>query len=708
MSKKIYLILISLVYLIILSSFTFGTSHLKIDSKIYQLLDNSSSILIQIKIKENPNLLKEKIQFNKGKSIKSTPFYQDKISKQTSISNILAGIGSKILYESEYGNGILVKITKDQLLTLITNDYIEELTLPLSGSTFTSESSKIINADDVWNLGYTGKNQTVCIIDSGIDTDHPSFNGKILDEKCFCNMGGGCCIGGTTTSDTAEDDSGHGTLISGIIVGNSTLVKGIAPSAKIVAVKVTDSNGKFLSTVEIGDAIDWCTDVKDNHSISVISMSLGTNTLFDNPSDCTMEDDVISGAYNNNISLIAASGNAASSTGIAWPACHSKLISVGATTKTDTMHSNTNRNNLLDLVAPGKDIITTGLGGSNTSVCTGTSCAAPHVSGAAALLQDAYNGKLTPQQIKTALKMTGKQVWDPFTARFYPRIDVLEAYNALPFIDTYNITDWPFFHHDSRRTGYSFLKGDMVNSTTQSILSFAGTPATDFWDDPAIANVRNDLSGSEIIVSTQNYDYTDGRVYMLNGSGSQKWSFTDGQPIFAPSIDDIDGDGTKEVIVAAGSEIGDNWKIYALNGESGTQHWASPISLPTKSNQLGARHTAIDDLNHDGDKEIVYSEVGSSNSFTAYVYAVNHDKSVFWNSSANPGQGFQVPMAIANIEGDEDEDVMIANFCEVIAFDGENGSRVWTRPIGITYSGPAVADLNGDGEYEVVVGGVEL
>ena len=61
-----------------------------------------------------------------------------------------------------------------------------------------------------------------------------------------------------------------------------------------------------------------------------------------------------------------------------------------------------------------------------------------------------------------------------------------------------------------------------------------------------------------------------------------------------------------------------------------------------------------------------------------------------------------------NKEGDEDEDVMIANFCEVIAFDGENGSRVWTRPIGITYSGPAVADLNGDGEYEVVVGGVEL
>jgi len=56
-----------------------------------------------------------------------------------------------------------------------------------------------------------------------------------------------------------------------------------------------------------------------------------------------------------------------------------------------------------------------------------------------------------------------------------------------------------------------------LDSNGNQIWNLSSAPLTDFWDDPAIANVRNDLAGSEIIVSTQNYDYIDGRVYMLNG-----------------------------------------------------------------------------------------------------------------------------------------------------------------------------------------------
>jgi len=71
--------------------------------------------------------------------------------------------------------------------------------------------------------------------------------------------------------------------------------------------------------------------------------------------------------------------------------------------------------------------------------------------------------------------------------------------------------------------------------------------------------------------------------------------------------------------------------------------------LTAKNELMGARHTAIADLDNDGDKEIIYADIGASNSFTSNVYVVNHDKSTFWKSSDYSDQGFQMPMSIVDI-----------------------------------------------------------
>ncbi|MEN9626327.1 MAG: hypothetical protein RL557_655, partial [archaeon] len=344
--------------------------------------------------------------------------------------------------------GFSAVINREGFDKMVDDVRIEKINIDRYIKVSLSVSVPFINADDVQDLGYNGTGIKICVIDTGVNASHPALNGKIIDEYCYCDVGTGC-PDGTNEDTNAEDGTGHGTHVIGIIASQNSSYKGVAPGSSIYVVRVFDSNGTG-SLSDAGQAIDkcilWGTDV--------ITMSLGDNENHPGSSVCpNLIDTQINDAYNVGIPVIASSGNQHYLNGMNYPACAPNVIAVGATAKDDDVfYYSTNRHEtLLDLLAPGQNILSlrwnagqtlTGCAAldSNIMSCSGTSMAAPHVAGAfAQLLQK--DSSLTPDQLLTIFNKTGVNVDG------WRRINVLAALSSLNQINStfpsvlYNCTE---------------------------------------------------------------------------------------------------------------------------------------------------------------------------------------------------------------------------------------------------------------------------
>lgn len=123
--------------------------------------------------------------------------------------------------------------------------------------------------------------------------------------------------------------------------------------------------------------------------------------------------------------LFAAAGNSGRLDEMSAPACVAPTVAVGAVDVSDAVARFSNTSSGLDLLAPGVDIVSDGLGG-HTEVMSGTSMASPHAAGAAALLLSARPG-LSPADVERILRSTGVAVLDTRTRRSTPRVDVFAA-----------------------------------------------------------------------------------------------------------------------------------------------------------------------------------------------------------------------------------------------------------------------------------------
>jgi subtilisin len=303
-----------------------------------------------------------------------------------------------------------------------------------------------IGADLAASMGFTGSGVKVAVIDTGIDCQHPDLQPN--------------CQGGVNLLNQAlspADDNGHGTHVAGIIAarsGNGFGVRGVAPEASLYAVKVLDAKGSgALSTVIKG--LNWAA----SNGVRVANLSLAGSDFFLGSSPiCT----AIANAVSGGMTVVAAAGNSSFDAIYYTPAnCRSSVTvsafadfdgvpgalstPAGATEKDDTFaqtfsnYSNycydVNRDGkctsvdkfIVDLMAPGVDIVSTlptysvTLNASpyNKSLyydkLSGTSMAAPHVSGAAALLIGA-DPTFTPEQVRSALRNHGECVGGAFNA----------------------------------------------------------------------------------------------------------------------------------------------------------------------------------------------------------------------------------------------------------------------------------------------------
>ncbi len=254
----------------------------------------------------------------------------------------------------------------------------------------------------------TGRNVTVAVIDSEIDAKHPDLDGAI--GKSFDALAG---------SDTPH---AHGTSIAGAIAAHGKLI-GIAPGVQILAVHAfDDSAGAAKGTsFAIDKGLQWAAD----NNARIVNMS------FAGPAD-PMLARMLAAAYDKGIVLVAAAGNGGPQSEPLYPAADPDVIAVTATDSTEHIFALANRGRYIAVAAPGVDILALAPGDAY-ALTSGTSIAAAHVSGIAALLLE-RNPSLKPSDIRSILIATAKPIGPPVPDLPFGA-GLVNAYRAVGFID---------------------------------------------------------------------------------------------------------------------------------------------------------------------------------------------------------------------------------------------------------------------------------
>jgi hypothetical protein len=305
---------------------------------------------------------------------------------------------------------------------------------------------------------YNGAGAAIAIVDTGIDYRHPMLGGGGFPNSKV--------IGGYDTGNNDNDPlpvgEAHGTCCAGIAAGNlgtvGDYIGGVAPGAKLYALKASPDNaGYFLTDAELA-AWDWCITHRNdnlNNPIKVMSNSWGmTGTPFNDrgaadaysPAHTALVETAVAAG----ITVLAASGNDGfAGQGISWPAAMSKVISVGAvydTTDQVTGYSNTAE--ILDILAPADPIYTTDIIGAEGYASgnyypsfNGTSAACPFAAGCVADIQTAARAKLgrylAPVEVKSLLVIAGNPVTDTKVAITKPRVNLGNAIAGLEMSPIY-------------------------------------------------------------------------------------------------------------------------------------------------------------------------------------------------------------------------------------------------------------------------------
>ncbi len=305
-----------------------------------------------------------------------------------------------------------------------------------------AQSLPLIGAPTVRAAGADGRGTAVAIIDSGIDAGADGLGGCV---------GAGCrVVYGLDVADgdsDAADCDGHGTNVAAIAAGSG----GVAPGADIVALKVFSSGScDYTDDAWIAAAIDEAVVQQATYNIVAINMSLGVEgAAFDAFCDgvAAATTTAVRAAYGGGIFFSVAAGNDGYADAVSYPACLTRVYAVantydsaqGARTycldsgcsstctdsspAADSVNCSSNGGALIAIAAPGTEITAGG------ETMSGTSPAAPHLAGAAALVASALPGA-RPSQWMGFLERSRVTVTDPRSGSAWPRLDLIEVFTG--------------------------------------------------------------------------------------------------------------------------------------------------------------------------------------------------------------------------------------------------------------------------------------
>jgi len=359
---------------------------------------------------------------------------------------------------------VVLEVDSAALAALAANADVLSIGVDIPVPPVLAQSVPLIGADAAWAAGFTGVGQTVAILDTGVDKNHPFLTGKVIAEACFSSndafygsttvcpngletqIGSGagvnCNVPGTSCA--------HGTHVAGIAAGKGASFSGVAKDSTIIGIQVFS---RFDSDAYCGvgrspcvlswssdqmAALDWLYQQRASYAIASANLSLGggryTSYCDTDPLYASYKpfiDNLISAG----IATVIAAGNNGYTDAVSGPGCISSAITVGATTKSDAVAVSpplvwgSNSNDTLDFWAPGVSIQSSVPGG-GYDAWSGTSMAAPHVAGAWAVLKSHSPGA-SVTQLRTALILGGVPITDPRNGITVPRIQVDAALTSL-------------------------------------------------------------------------------------------------------------------------------------------------------------------------------------------------------------------------------------------------------------------------------------
>jgi len=305
-----------------------------------------------------------------------------------------------------------------------------------TANAFFSPSLLAVRGPHAWTRT-TGEGVTVAIMDSGI-AEHPDLRGKVMARLDFTHDGS-----------TLADPGGHGTFIAGVIAANGAM-KGVAPSANLVSLRVLDKNGNGTLSGVVG-AFSWALKIQKRDKIDVLNISWGA------PQATSYHKSILSAlveaAWFSGMTVVVAAGNDGPAAGsITAPATDPFVVAVGsfndhgtAAASDDTYSTFSGRGPTLDgfakpdILAPGEHVASlrakgvsylatdgTPIGSPSDMYIhmSGTSASAAFVSGVAALVASAHNKRFTPTQTKGALLASARPIAGSFAG-------AVDAPNAL-------------------------------------------------------------------------------------------------------------------------------------------------------------------------------------------------------------------------------------------------------------------------------------
>ncbi|CAM3789865.1 S8 family peptidase [Mesobacillus thioparans] len=247
-----------------------------------------------------------------------------------------------------------------------------------------------IGTEEGWNITKGKEQIEIAIVDTGVDLDHPELKNRIvpgynvIDEKR-----------------EPDDDNGHGTHVAGIIASETNNREGVAGMtwfSKIMPVKAMGAKG-YGTTFDIAKGIVWAVD----HGADVINMSLG------NYQPSKVLEEAVRYAYDKNVVMVSAAGNDGSNQPT-YPSAYPEVLSVAAVDYNGNRANFSNYGDYIDIAAPGVNIPSTFFN-SQYAALSGTSMAAPHVAGLAALIKSA-NPDLKSSQVINIIKSSAIDLGD--------------------------------------------------------------------------------------------------------------------------------------------------------------------------------------------------------------------------------------------------------------------------------------------------------
>lgn len=299
-----------------------------------------------------------------------------------------------------------------------------------------------LDYERVWPIT-TGAGVRVAVVDTGVDGRHPQLAGRV--ERGYDVR--------TGRHDGDHDCHGHGTFVAGLIAAaprSGVTFAGVAPGVTIVPIRESDTD-----RVDVHDLAAGVRAAVNQHA-KVINIS--TTTPVDDP-DLRQ---AVTDAVNAGVVVVAAAGNEADHGDSAqYPATYPGVLSVGAITAAGARASFSETVGV-DVVAPGKDLVSAGAGGTGLIGGDGTSYAAPFVAGVAALIL-AYRPGLTPAQVAYRIEATadhpagplpdrelGWGVVNPYAAVTTILPEEAGGPVALPSASPVALAARPVAHHDER------------------------------------------------------------------------------------------------------------------------------------------------------------------------------------------------------------------------------------------------------------------